>query len=76
MPLDVATERGAWRLPITDAGAYLNELPEHSSVSNLREIVRRAVLAADNTGLLATSRLLAEVGSGRYRATSAEGMYL
>ena len=36
----------------------------------------RAVLAADNTGLLATSRLLAEVGSGRYRATSAEGMYL
>lgn len=76
MPLDVATERGAWRLPITDLGAYLNELPEHSSVSDLREIVRRAVLASDNTGLLATSRLLAEVGSGRYRATSAEGMYL
>ena len=54
----------------------LNELPEHSSVSDLREILRRAVLAADDTGLLATSGLLAEVGSGRYRATSAEGMYL
>lgn len=76
MPLDVMTERVAWRLPITEAGANLNELPEHSSVSDLREIVRRAVLAADDTGLPATSGLLAEVGSGRYRATSAEGMYL
>ncbi|WP_212807762.1 MULTISPECIES: hypothetical protein [unclassified Mycolicibacterium] len=75
-PLDVAMESGARRLAITDAGAYLNELPEQSSVSDLREIVHRAVLAADDTGLLATSRLLAEVGSDRYRVTSAEGMYL
>lgn len=76
VPPGVATERGAWRLPITDAGAYLMELAENSSVSDLREIVRRGVLAADETGLLSTSGLLAEVGSDRYRATSAEGMYL
>lgn len=38
--------------------------------------MRRAVLAADDTGLLTTAELLAEVGSGRYRATPTEGMYL
>lgn len=51
-------------------------LPEHTSGSDLREIVRRAVLAADDTGILTTAALLAEVGSGRYRATPTEGMYL
>jgi len=59
-----------------DTHAVAAALPEHTSGSDLREIVRRAVLAADDTGLLTTSALLAEVGSGRYRATPTEGMYL
>ena len=59
-----------------DTDAVAAALPEHSSGSDLREIVRRAVLSADDAGLLTTSGLLAEVGSDRYRATSAEGMYL
>ena len=59
-----------------DTDAVAAALPEHTSGSDLREIVRRAVLAADDTGLLTTSALLAEVGSGRYRATPTEGMYL
>lgn len=59
-----------------DTSAVAAALPEHTSGSDLREIVRRAVLAADDTGLLTTSALLAEVGSGRYRATPTEGMYL
>nr|WP_260758598.1 ATP-binding protein [Mycobacterium sp. SMC-8] len=59
-----------------DTDTVAAALPEHTSGSDLREIVRRAVLAADDTGLLTTTALLAEVGSGRYRATPAEGMYL
>lgn len=59
-----------------DTDAVAAALPEHTSGSDLREIVRRAVLSADDTGLLTTSALLAEVGSGRYRATPTEGMYL
>ncbi|MDO3401268.1 ATP-binding protein [Mycolicibacterium neoaurum] len=59
-----------------DTSAVAATLPEHTSGSDLREIVRRAVLAADDAGLLSTSALLAEVGSGRYRATPTEGMYL
>lgn len=51
-------------------------LPEHTSGSDLREIVRRAVLAADDARQLSTAALLVEVGSGRYRPTTSEGMYL
>ncbi len=51
-------------------------VPDRTSGSDLREIVRRAVLSADETGQLSTSALLVEVGSGRYRATIPDGMYL
>lgn len=50
-------------------------LPENTSGSDLREIVRRAVLAADGTAL-STSALLAEVGAGRYRVELPTGHYL
>jgi SpoVK/Ycf46/Vps4 family AAA+-type ATPase len=59
-----------------DTHAVVAALPEHTSGSDLREIVRRAVLSADGTGQLNTTALLAEVGSGRYRADVPEGMYL
>ncbi|MBS1696756.1 MAG: ATP-binding protein [Actinobacteria bacterium] len=58
-----------------NAAAVAAGLPEQTSGSDLREIVRRAVLTADD-GSLSTAALLAEVGSGRYRATAPEGMYL
>src|SRR5207302_6036336 len=48
-----------------DITAVVAALPERTSGSDIREIVRRAVLASD--GALSTSTLLAEVGSGRYR---------
>ncbi len=50
--------------------------PEQTSGSGLREIVRRAVLSADDTGKLTAATLLAEASSGRYRATAPNGMYL
>lgn len=59
-----------------DTDSVAAALPENTSGSELREIVRRAVLAIDDTGLLTTAALLAEVGSGRYRAIPIEGMYL
>lgn len=59
-----------------DTRAVAAAVPEQSSGSDLREIVRRAVLSADESGLLSTAALLAEVGSGRYRATISNGMYL
>jgi cell division protease FtsH len=49
---------------------------DRTSGSDLREMVRRAVLSADDTGRLSTAALLAEVGSGSYRATIPNGMYL
>jgi ATP-dependent 26S proteasome regulatory subunit len=55
-----------------DTAAVVALLPERTSGSDIREIVRRAVLA----GHVSTATLLAEVGSGRYRATIPEGMYL
>lgn len=57
-----------------DTKAVVAALPEHTSGSDIREIVRRTVLAGG--GHVDTSMLLAEVGSGRYRATVPEGMYL
>lgn len=59
-----------------DSGAVVAALPEQTTGSDLREIVRRAVLSADETGRLNTEALLAEVGSGRYRPTTSEGLYL
>lgn len=58
-----------------DTPAVAAALPENTSGSDIREIVRRAVLAG-NGGHVSTATLLAEVGSGRYRATLPEGMYL
>jgi cell division protease FtsH len=58
-----------------DAAAVAAALPDCTSGSDIREIVRRAVLAAHD-GDLTTAGLLAEVGSGRYRATAPDGMYL
>jgi cell division protease FtsH len=59
----------------TDAAAVAAALPDRTSGSDIREVVRRAVLAAHD-GHLTTAQLLAEVGSGRYRATAPDGMYL
>ena len=56
--------------------AVIAALPEQTSGSDLREIVRRAVLSSGDDAQLTTAALLAEVGSGRYRATAPEGMYL
>lgn len=56
--------------------AVIAALPEQTSGSDLREIVRRAVLSSNDDAQLTTAALLAEVGSGRYRATAPEGMYL
>ncbi|EUA07540.1 hypothetical protein I546_5158 [Mycobacterium kansasii 732] len=50
-------------------------LPENTSGSDIREIVRRAVLSGDD-GNVSTATLLAEVGNGRYRAQAPAGMYL
>lgn len=58
-----------------DVAAVAAALPDHTSGSDIREIVRRAVLAGDD-GDVTTASLLAEVGSGRYRATVPDGLYL
>lgn len=58
-----------------DAAAVVAAVPEHTSGSDIREIVRRAVLKGDD-GHVSTVALLAEVGSGQYRATTPEGLYL
>ena len=60
---------------VVDTAAVVAALPERTSGSDIREIVRRAVLAGDG-GNLSTATLLAEVGSGRYRAEVPGGMYL
>ena len=59
-----------------DTHAVAAAVPEQTSGSDLREIVRRAVLSADDTGRISTAALLTEVGDGRYRATIPNGMYL
>jgi cell division protease FtsH len=58
-----------------DTAAVVAALPEQTSGSDIREIVRRAVLAGDG-GTVSTATLLTEVGSGRYRAEVPGGMYL
>lgn len=58
-----------------DPAAVVAALPESTSGSDIREIVRRVVLARHD-GHVTTTALLAEVGSGRYRATVPHGQYL
>jgi cell division protease FtsH len=58
-----------------DSGAVVAGLAERTSGSDIREIVRRAVLSANGDGI-STATLLAEVGSGRYRAEVPGGLYL
>jgi DNA-binding Lrp family transcriptional regulator len=58
-----------------DTAAAVAALPHNTSGSDIREIVRRAVLAGED-GDVSTARLLAEVGIGRYRAEVPDGMYL
>ena len=59
-----------------DVAAVAAALPASTSGSDLREIVRRAVLVAGDTGV-STEQLLGEVGSGRYQARPPDGgMYL
>jgi cell division protease FtsH len=58
-----------------DAAAVAAALPENTSGSDIREIVRRAVLTGDGA-TINTAMLLAEVGNGRYRAQPPAGMYL
>ncbi|GAB2638460.1 hypothetical protein GCM10027169_03030 [Gordonia jinhuaensis] len=50
-------------------------VPDGTSGSDLREIVRRAVVSG--AGEVSTEALLREIGSGRYRVEVAEvGQYL
>ncbi|SHW41029.1 cell division protease ftsH-like protein [Mycobacteroides abscessus subsp. abscessus] len=58
-----------------NTAAVAAALPEHTSGSDIREIVRRALLAG-NGDAISTTALLAELGTGRYRAEPPEGMYL
>lgn len=59
-----------------DVAAVAAALPASTSGSDLREIVRRAVLVAGDAPV-STEQLLGEVGSGRYQARPpAGGMYL
>ncbi len=58
-----------------DTAAVVAALPERTSGSDIREVVRRAVLAGDN-GKISTATLLAEIGNGRYRAAVPAGLYL
>lgn len=60
-----------------DTDAVAAALPHDTSGSDLREIVRRAILTADSAVAVTTSALLDEVGSGRYRAAANDdGLYL
>lgn len=59
-----------------DVATVAAPLPESTSGSDLREIVRRAVLVAGG-GEVSTEQLVSEVGSGRYQARPPQGgMYL
>jgi SpoVK/Ycf46/Vps4 family AAA+-type ATPase len=66
--------RGVPGAQTVDTAAVVAALPERTSGSDIREVVRRAVLSGD--GSICTATLLAEVGSGLYRAEVPAGMYL
>lgn len=58
-----------------DTAVVASRLPDQTSGSDLREIVRRAVLSGD--GEVSTAALLSEIGSRRYRAQlPGAGQYL
>lgn len=59
-----------------DTDTVAGRLPAQTSGSDLREIVRRAILSGD--GAVSTAALLAEIGSGRYLANlpGGGGQYL
>lgn len=58
-----------------DAAAVTAALPENTSGSDIREIVRRTVLAG-NDGHVTTAMLLAEVSTRRYQVAPPTGTYL
>lgn len=58
-----------------DTAAVVAALPERTSGSDIREVVRRAVLAGED-GSVCTATLLGEIGNGRYRAAVPAGLYL
>ncbi|GAB1815913.1 AAA family ATPase [Mycobacterium sp. MUNTM1] len=58
-----------------DTAVVVAALPDNSTGSDIREIVRRAIFGGDD-GHVETAMLLAEVSSGRYRAQPPAGMYL
>lgn len=61
--------------PTIDVDAVVAALPEHTSGSDIREIIRRAVLTV-SSGDIDTAALVAEVRAGRYLATVPTGLYL
>ena len=61
--------------PTIDVDAVVAALPEHTSGSDIREIIRRAVLTV-SSGDINTAALVAEVRAGRYLATVPTGLYL
>lgn len=61
--------------PDVDTAAVVCALPEKTSGSDIREVVRRAVLSGAD-GRIGTATLLAEIGNGRYRAVVPAGLYL
>lgn len=58
-----------------DTGTVAAALPEHTSGSDIRELVRRTVLAGSEP-VVSTEALLAEIGRGRYQAETPTGTYL
>jgi len=59
-----------------DTATVVAGRPEQINGSDLREIVRRAVLSVPDGEPISTDGLLAEIGGGRYRAAVPEGLYL
>ncbi|BBZ50279.1 hypothetical protein MHEI_19960 [Mycobacterium heidelbergense] len=58
-----------------DAATVAGALSENASGSDIREIVRPTAVAGE-AGHVSSAALLAEVGSGRYRAAIPERMYM
>lgn len=58
--------------PAVDTLAVASAVPDRTTGADLREVVRRAVLGRSVT----TAGLIAEIGSGRYRAEIPTGTYL
>ncbi len=61
--------------PGVDVDAVVAALPEHTSGSDIREIIRRAVLTV-GSGDVDTAAVVAEVRAGRYLAKVPTGLYL